>query len=199
MLKVALTGGIATGKSYVLARLKERGIPTIDADDIVHEALGPGTPTTRAIAAQFGSVFLKPNGSIHRTLLAVKVFSDPETRQQIEAIIHPVVYETLRRWFETVDRPMGVASIPLLFETRREKDFDFIVVTVCPPDVQLERLLQRDRMSEEEAHQRIAAQIPAEQKAARGDFVIHTGGTMLTTDRQIGDLVVALDRLTKGS
>ena len=200
MLKVALTGGIATGKSYVLARLKERGIATIDADDIVHEALGPGTPTTRAIAAQFGSMFLKPDGSIDRSLLAVKVFRDLETRQQIEAIIHPVVYETLRRWFETVDLPMAVASIPLLYETQREKDFDFVVVTVCPPDVQLERLLERDRMSEEEAHQRIAAQIPAEEKAARADFVILTGGTMLATDRQVDNLVVALERLiTRGS
>ena len=192
MLKVALTGGIATGKSYVLARLKERGIATIDADDIVHEALGPGTPTTRAIATQFGSVFLKPDGSIHRTLLAVKVFRDPEARRQIEAIVHPIVYETLRKWFETLDRPVGVASIPLLYETRRENDFDFVVVTVCPPEVQLQRLLERDRMSEEEAHQRIAAQMPAEEKAARADFVILTGGTMPATDRQIDDLVVRL-------
>ena len=198
MLKVALTGGIATGKSYVLARLKERGIATIDADEIVHEALGPGTPTTKAIARQFGSVFLKPDGSIHRTLLAVKVFRDPEMRQQIEAIVHPLVYETLRRWFETIDRPIGVASIPLLYETQRETDFDFVVVTVCPPDVQLQRLLERDRMSEEEAHQRVAAQIPAEEKAGRADFVILTGGTILATDRQVDDLVVALDRLTKG-
>jgi dephospho-CoA kinase len=95
---------------------------------------------------------------------------------------------------------MAVASIPLLYETQREKDFDFVVVTVCPPDVQLERLLERDRMSEEEAHQRIAAQIPAEEKAARADFVILTGGTMLATDRQVDNLVVALERLiTRGS
>jgi dephospho-CoA kinase len=195
MLKVALTGGIATGKSYVLARLKERGIATIDADDIVHEALGPGTPTTKAIATEFGSVFLKPDGSIHRTLLAVKVFRDPETRHQIEAIVHPLVYETIRRWFETLDRPMGVASIPLLYETHREKDFDFVVVTVCPPEVQVQRILERDRMTEEEAHQRIAAQIPAEEKAARADFVILTGGTTLATDRQVDELIIALDKL----
>lgn len=199
MLKVALTGGIATGKSYVLARLKERGIATIDADDIVHEALGPGTPATRAIAAQFGSAFVKADGSIHRTLLAAKVFRDPETRHQIEALVHPLVYETLRRWFETIDRPVGVASIPLLYETHREKDFDFVVVTMCPPEVQLQRVLERDRMTEEEAHQRIAAQMPAEEKAARADFVIRTGGTTLGTDRQIDELIIALDGFTKGS
>jgi len=196
MMKVALTGGIATGKSYVLERLRERGIATIDADDIVHEALGPGTSATRAIADQFGSVFLKRDGSIHRTLLAVKVFRDPETRHQIEAIVHPLVYATIRGWFDTLNRPVGVASIPLLYETGREGDFDFVVVTVCPPEVQLQRLRERDRISEEDARQRIAAQLPAEEKAARGDFVILTGGTTAATDKQVDELVA---KLTAGS
>jgi dephospho-CoA kinase len=194
MIKVALTGGIATGKSYVLGLLKERGIATIDADDIVHEALGPGTATTKAVADRFGSVFLKSDGSIHRTLLAVKVFRDPEARRAIEAIVHPIVYATIRTWFEAVDRPMAVASIPLLYETGRENDFDFVVVTVCPPDVQLRRLLERDRMSEDEACQRIAAQMPAAEKAARGDFVILTGGTMAATDQQVDELIQTLRR-----
>ena len=144
MLKVALTGGIATGKSYVLARLKDRGIPTIDADDLVHEAFAPGTPTTRAIATQFGDAFLRPDGSIDRAALAAKVFTDPEARHQLEAIVHPVVYDAIRAWFNTLDRPIGVASIPLLYETGREKDFDFVAVTVCPPEVQLQRLIKRD-------------------------------------------------------
>ena len=161
MLRVALTGGIATGKSFVLGRLKDRGIPVIDADDIVHEALGPGSPTTRTIADRFGSEFLKPDGSIHRTPLGVKIFSDPDARREIEAIVHPVVYQSIRTWFDTLDSAIGVASIPLLYETGRENDFDFVVVTLCPPDVQLQRLLERDRMSENEAHQRIAAQMPA--------------------------------------
>ncbi len=194
MLKVALTGGIATGKSYVLARLKDRGIPTIDADDIVHEALGPGTPTAAAIAAQFGRVVLKPDGSIDRALLAARVFAHPETRRQLEAIVHPVVYETIRAWFDTLDRPMGVASIPLLYETRREGDFDVVVVTVCPPEMQLQRLHKRG-MLEEEARQRIAAQMPAEEKEARGDVVIRTAGTKLETDRQVEELLVSLQKV----
>jgi len=193
MLKVALTGGIATGKSYVLARLKDRGVPTIDADAIVHEALGPGTPTTRAIAAQFGGVLLKPDGSIDRALLATKVFTDPDTRHQIEAIVHPVVWETIRRWYDTLDRPMGVASIPLLYETNRQQEFDFVAVTVCPPEMQLQRIVERDRLPAEEALRRIAAQMPADEKAKRADFVIQTSGTMLETDRQVDELVITLD------
>ena len=193
MLKVALTGGIATGKSYVLARLKDRGIPTVDADDIVHQALGPGTPTSHAIAEQFGRIYLKPDGSVDRTMLAGPVFSDSEIRRQLEAIVHPVVYETIRNWFDTLDRPIGVASIPLLYETHREADFDAIVVTVCRPEIQLQRLLDRG-MSEVEARQRIVAQMPAEDKAARGDMVVRTDGTKAETDRQVEDLLLALRR-----
>jgi dephospho-CoA kinase len=197
MKKVALTGGIATGKSFVLSRLKDRGIAVIDADDIVHEALGPNTSTTNAIADRFGSEYLKPDGSIHRTLLAVKIFRDADARREIEAIVHPVVYESILRWFDTLERPMGVASIPLLYETGREKDFDFVVVTVCPPDIQLQRLLERDRMSEAEARQRIAAQIPAEEKAKRADFVILTGGTTQATDLQVDKLIALFNRITQ--
>lgn len=191
MLKVALTGGIATGKSYVLARLKDRGIPTIDADDIVHGALGQGTATAKTIATQFGSVFVKPDGSIDRSLLAGHVFRDRDARLQLEAIVHPVVYDAIRTWFDTLDGPTAVASIPLLYETCREQDFDVVVVTVCPPEMQLRRLLDRG-MSEDEAHQRIAAQMPAEEKAARGDFVIRTDDTKLATDRQVEELLVTL-------
>jgi dephospho-CoA kinase len=172
----------------VLARLNDRGIPTIDADDIVHEALGPGTPTAHAIAAQFGRIFLKPDGSVDRSMLAGPVFSDPETRRQLEAIVHPVVYERIRAWLDMLDGSIGVASIPLLYETGRERDFDVVVVTVCRRELQVQRL--RDRgMSEEEASQRIGAQMPAEEKAARANFVIRTDGTMAETDRQVDELL----------
>jgi dephospho-CoA kinase len=192
MLKVALTGGIATGKSYVLAKLRDRGVPTIDADAIVHEALGRATPTTKAIATQFGSVFIKPDGSIDRALLGTKVFRDADARLTLEAIIHPVVYEEIQRWFDGLDRPMGVASIPLLFETHREGDFDYIVVTECAPEQQIQRLIERDRLDRQQAEQRLAAQLPTEQKVKHADFVIQTGGTMPATDRQVEQLLIDL-------
>jgi dephospho-CoA kinase len=198
MLKVVLTGGIATGKSYVLAKLRDRGVATIDADDIVHAELGPRTSTTKTIAAQFGSALLKPDGSIDRGLLGARVFSDRATRLAIEAIIHPVVYEEIRRWFATLDRPIGVASIPLLFETGRQGDFDFVVVTACNPEQQLERLVARDHLTEDEARQRIAAQMPTDEKAKRANYVIMTGGSTLATDKQVEELLVELmQRKTK--
>ena len=194
MRKVALTGGIATGKSYVLGRLKERGVPVIDADDIVHEMLGSRTPTTAAIAAKFGAEFLQPDGSVDRAKVAAKVFSEPSARQELEAVIHPSVYERIRNWFDTLETPIGVASIPLLYETNRQNDFDAVVVTICPPEQQLQRLLAREGMTVDEARGRLAAQMQAEEKAARGHFVIQTGGRKVDTDRQVDELLAALRR-----
>ena len=198
MLKVALTGGIATGKSYVLERLKDRGIPVIDADDVVHEAFGPGKPITNAIATRFGDRFLNQDGSVNRSLLGIEVFKDPETRRQVEAIVHPLVYDAIHQWFATLADPFGVASIPLLYETHREEDFDFVAVTVAPSDVQLRRVLDRAAMTAEGARQRIAAQMPAQEKASRGDFVINTSGAKADTDRQVDDLI-ALLKIRTGS
>jgi dephospho-CoA kinase len=194
MKKIALTGGIATGKSYVLARLKERGVPVIDADDVVHEMLGSGTAVAELIEREFGEAFLKEDGSVDRAMIASKVFGDPLARRRLEAIIHPAVYVTIQQWFDRLDGAMGIASIPLLYETGRDKDFEAVVVTVCSSEAQLERLVARPGMTLEEAQQRIAAQIPADEKAARGDFVIQTGGSKAETDRQVDELLAALRR-----
>ena len=193
MKKVALTGGIATGKSYVLAQLRERGIPTIDADDIVHAAFEPGTATTQAIVLEFGHAVLQSDGRVDRAVSRGKVFADADARLRLEAIVHPLVYEEIRKWLDTVDRPTGVASIPLLYETHRESDFDVVVVTACKPDQQLERIMERG-LSEEEARRRMAAQIPTEDKALRADYVIWTSGTTLETDAQVDELLIKLAR-----
>jgi dephospho-CoA kinase len=192
-MRVALTGGIATGKSYVLAQLRERGIPVIDADHIVHEALGPNTPTTEQILREFGAAVLKADGSVDRAKLGEKVFAAAEARLRLEAIVHPFVYETILNWFEAGKAPIGVASIPLLYETHREGDFDAVVVTACKADQQLERMTERG-MSEVEARRRMAAQMPAAEKAARADYVIWTGGTTHETDVQVEELLIKLGR-----
>ena len=194
MTKVALTGGIATGKTYVLTRLRQGGIPTIDADEIVHEALARGTITTKAIALQFGSGALGPDGSVDRQVLAARVFADADARLRLEAIVHPVVYERILEWFATLDRPLGVASIPLLYETHRESDFDAVIVTACEPEQQLRRIVERG-LSEEDAKKRMAAQISTEKKALRANFVIWTNGPVGETDAQVEELLVKLGKL----
>src|SRR5437588_5010432 len=135
---------------------------------------------------------LTAEGGVDRRALAGKVFADAGARLRLEAIVHPVVYETIRIWFAAGDRPFGVASIPLLYETHHEADFDAVVVTACTPEQQLQRLVQRDGLSEEEGRRRMAAQIPTEDKARRADYVISTSGTERETDAQVEDLLVKL-------
>jgi dephospho-CoA kinase len=188
MLKVALTGGIATGKSYVLDGFRRRGVPCLDADILAHGVTAAGTEATAAIAARFGDEILAPDGSVDRAKLGPIVFADPSARRELEAVVHPAVYRAVAagvRAFELIGTdPFVVVDIPLLYETGAEKDFDRVVVTTCAPETQLARLRERG-MSEEAARQRVAAQWPTEQKASRADFVVNTDGTFEETNAQV--------------
>jgi dephospho-CoA kinase len=188
MLKVALTGGIATGKSHVLERFRHLGVPCLDADALAHGVMAPGTEATRAIAARFGAEILAADGSVNRKKLAVIVFADTSARRDLEAIVHPAVYRAIAaglRAFELIgDSPAAVVDVPLLYETGHAGDFDRVVATVCSPATQLARLGDRG-LSHADALQRLAAQMPAEEKAARADFLISTDGTPAETDAQV--------------
>jgi len=188
MLKVALTGGIATGKSYVLDGFRRRGVPCLDADILAHGVTAAGTEATAAIAARFGDEILAPDGSVDRAKLGPIVFADPSARRELEAVVHPAVYRAVAagvRAFELIGTdPFVVVDIPLLYETGAEKDFDRVVVTTCAPETQLARLRERG-MSEDSARQRVAAQWPTEQKASRADFVVNTDGTFEETNAQV--------------
>jgi dephospho-CoA kinase len=188
MLKVALTGGIATGKSYVLDRFRHLGVPCLDADALAHGVMSQGTEATQAIATRFGADILDVNGAVNRKKLAAIVFADASTRRDLEAIVHPAVYRAIAaglRAFEIIgDSPLAVVDVPLLHETGHADAFDRVVATVCPPATQLARLVARG-LSEPEGLQRLAAQMPAEEKAARADFVIRTDGTREETDAQV--------------
>ena len=188
MLKVALTGGIATGKSYVLDGFRRRGVPCLDADILAHGVTAAGTEATAAIAARFGDEILAPDGSVDRAKLGPIVFADPSARRELEAVVHPAVYRAVAagvRAFELIGTdPFVVVDIPLLYETGAEKDFNRVVVTTCAPETQLARLRERG-MSEEAARQRVAAQWPTEQKASRADFVVNTDGTFEETNAQV--------------
>jgi dephospho-CoA kinase len=190
MLRVALTGGIATGKSHVLEQFRRRGVPCLDADALAHGVTAAGTEATAAIAARFGADMLAPDGAVDRAKLGPIVFADAAARRDLEAIVHPAVYRALAaglRAFELIgDDSFAVVDVPLLYETGGDKDFDCVIVTVCPPAMQIARLLERG-MSDAEARQRLAAQWPAEQKASRANIVIKTDGTFEDTDRQVGE------------
>lgn len=192
MLKVALTGGIATGKSYVLEQFRKRGVPCLDADLLARGATAAGTEASAAIGARFGAGVLAPDGSVDRKALGQIVFADPAARRDLEAIVHPAVYRAIAaglRAFELLGSyPIAVVDVPLLYETGHAGDFDRVVVATCPPALQLARLVERG-MSEPDARQRIAAQWPTDEKTLRADFVINTDGTFEETDRQIEDML----------
>jgi dephospho-CoA kinase len=194
VLRVALTGGIATGKSYCLARFAAHGVPTIDADILAREAAAPGTPGLAAIAARFGPGVLTPDGSLDRPGLGRLVFGDSKARAALEAIIHPEVYRRIREWFANL--PAGtrvaVADIPLVFETGHNHDFDEVIVAACDPEEQVRRVMARDRLSDAEARARLAAQWPIEEKVRRASRVIWTDGGFAETDRQVAEAYDAL-------
>ena len=193
MLRVALTGGIASGKSHCLARFRELGAPAIDADVVAREVVVPGTPGLAAIVARFGGTILRQDGSLDRPALAGIVFGDPDARRDLEAIVHPAVYGAIRAWFTGLESgpavpPAAIADIPLLYETGHEADFDRVVVAACRPDEQLDRLVRGRGLTQEEAAMRIAAQMPIAEKARRADFVVDTSGSFAETDRQVDEV-----------
>lgn len=191
MLKVALTGGIATGKSYVLARFAALGIPTVDADRLARQLVEPGSPAWGAIRARFGPGVFDADGQLNRRALAAIVFADPAARRDLEAILHPLVYQAIETWFAARAQEghrLAIADIPLLYETGRAAAFDAVIVVACPPEEQLARLMARDGLSEAEARQRLAAQWPIGEKVERADFVIRTDGSFEETDRQVREV-----------
>jgi dephospho-CoA kinase len=193
---VALTGGIATGKSHVLAGMQARGVPCLDADELAHGVMAAGTEATSAIADRFGDI-LTPSGEVDRRRLGAIVFADPSARRDLEAIVHPAVYRAieagLRAFAQVGDAPFAIVDIPLLYETGRARDFAKVVATVCSPAHQLVRLRERG-LSAEAAVQRLDAQLPAEEKARRADYVIRTDGAFSETDRQIDEVLAALSQ-----
>jgi dephospho-CoA kinase len=195
-LRVALTGGIATGKSHCLRSFAELGAPTIDADTLAKLAVEPGTAGFRAVVERFGTGVVAADGTLNRAALGDVVFGDDAARRDLEAIIHPKVRESIDRWFESLgQRPdvrAGIADIPLLFETGRDQDFDVVVVAACAPATQRARLISRDGFTEDQADQRIRAQMPIEEKARRARYVISTEGTIAETDRQVAEVWAAV-------
>jgi dephospho-CoA kinase len=194
MVRIGLTGGIATGKSYVVRRLRDAGVPVVDADVLAREAVARGTPGLDAVVARFGDDVVTPDGDLDRARLGDRVFRDEIARRDLEHIIHPVVRRGIAEFFERLpaDTPFAVADIPLLYETHRERQFDKIVVVACAPDTQLQRVMARDRLSRDDAQRRVAAQLPIEEKIRRADFVIHTDGTHAETDAQVARVLEAL-------
>jgi dephospho-CoA kinase len=188
MLIVALTGGIATGKSVVAAVLKERGCFIHPADRVAHSLIRPGRPSWRAVVARFGRTVLNPDQSINRTKLGRVVFSNPEAREFLNRLIHPLVLrkkkETIRRLEREGRYKIFVSEAALTIESGFAPFFDRIIVVTCPKRLQVQRLMERDGIPRREALKKITSQMPAAQKTKYADYVIDTSGTLAETASQ---------------
>ncbi len=200
-LRVALTGGIATGKSYVRARFEELGVPTSDADVIARAVVAPGTPGFEEVVRTFGREILDPSGAIDRKRLGGIVFADPAKRKALEAIVHPAVRRATDEWFAGLPAgtPFAISDIPLLYETGRDRDFDRVIVVAAPPETQVRRVMERDHLAEAASRQRLAAQLPIDEKVRRADYVIRTEGSFDETDRQVRHVFDVLTRQARAA
>ncbi len=189
MLKIALTGGIATGKSHVLDLFRRRSVPTIQADQVSRKVVEPGQPANQQILDRFGKTVLNQDRTVNRPALAQIIFADQRARLDLEAIVHPPVRQAIDLWFEECARTdttlFALAEIPLLFEAGRSHLFDKILVVSCQPETQLARVMQRDRLTQRDAQQRIDAQLPLDDKMARSDWIIYTDGSHQNTSVQV--------------
>jgi len=189
-----LTGGVGMGKSTTARFLSSRGVPVVDTDEIAHALVEPGQPALAEIEKQFGKKVIGPDGRLRRAELARIVFADAAARQSLEAILHPRIRE---RWLARVDawrkenHSLAVVVIPLLFETGAQTHFAKVLCTACSPAAQSDRLRTRG-WSPEQTRQRIAAQLPADQKVARADFVIWTDGDLGIHERQVHEVLQSL-------
>lgn len=195
MIKLGLTGGVATGKSAVAAMLAARKIPVLDTDDLARRFTQPGQPALQQIIARFGSGMLDEAGALRRGELAARVFANADERRQLEEILHPLIRSAWLRqvvdWREAGEI-IGCVVIPLLYETRCEAEFDAVICTGCSAGTQQERLRQRGWSTRQIAG-RLAAQLPLRNKLERADFVIWTEGSLATTEAQLEEVLCKLD------
>src|SRR6185437_11625157 len=190
MLYVGLTGNIASGKSEVASRFALHGAAIVDADVLAREAVAIGSPAFERVVARWGTRILAPDGSLDREALRHTVFADPAQLEELNAIVHPGVNK-LRRKMVAEARKRGDAVliyvVPLLFERRLAGEFDQIILVDAPKELRLERLVKLRGISAEDAANMIQAQMPAELKRARANFVIENDGTLERLDEQVDD------------
>jgi len=195
MLKMGLTGGIASGKTAIAVMLREMGFPVMEADVVAHKLIEPGQPAHDEVVREFGAEIADATGRIDRAKLGAIVFADAAKLAKLNGIIHPLVEEIVFRQFEEWKRSgvrdAGFVEAALLVEAGIAEKLDGLVVAFCSPELQLERL--RDRgMSEVEAKRRLAAQLPVEEKLRHATETIDCSGTLQETRAQVRALSAKL-------
>ncbi|BDI22742.1 dephospho-CoA kinase [Herbiconiux sp. L3-i23] len=189
---IALTGGIAAGKSTVAARLEALGAVIVDADVLSRVAVEPGSPGLEAIEREFGSAVIGPDGALDRPALGAIVFGDAAARERLNAIVHPEVGRLSQRAFADAfalnPAAVVVYDVPLLAEARGRREFDAVVVVHAPADVRIQRLVEKRGMTRDEAERRIGAQAGDDERLALADHVIDSSRTLAETIAEVDAL-----------
>ena len=192
MLRVGLTGGLATGKTHVARVLAQLGCRVLSADELGHQVLLPGGDAYNDVVREFGPQILGPDGSIDRKVLATEVFDRPERLEKLNSLVHPHVIHREERWMTEIaaaePKAVAVVEAAILIETGSYKRFDRLILTVCPPDVQVKRHMERSGESEAQARARLARQMPLEAKRTYSHYIIDTSGSRQETDRQVREV-----------
>ncbi|MDX1568095.1 MAG: dephospho-CoA kinase [Longimicrobiales bacterium] len=195
MLHVGLTGSVASGKSTVAGMWREAGVPVVSADDLARRVVEPGTVGLRRVVEEFGEEVLEEDGSLDRAALRNRIFRNEEDRRRLEEILHPLIAEHRSRWMEEVEgkgASLAVAEIPLLFEAGLEEDFDVVVVVDAPREERLRRLVEDRGLAEDEALRMMDAQMDADEKRSRADFVLDNGAGIPELRTAAGALLAQL-------
>lgn len=189
MLRVGLTGGLATGKSFVGRILESLGCHLMQADEAGHEVLLPGGEAFAAVVAEFGPRILAPDGSIDRRQLGGEVFGKPERLAVLNALVHPHVVRREEEWLKVVGAsdPDGIAVVEaaILVETGSYRRFEKLILTVCTEEQQLRRAMDRDGLTEDEVRERLKRQMPLDEKRKYADYVVDTSGAKENTVEQV--------------
>lgn len=192
-MRVALTGGIASGKSTVARMLRGLGAVVIDSDQLARDVVAPGTPGLAQVVERFGDEILTEEGELDRAAMAAIVFDDEDARRDLEGIIHPLVYvESERLAAELPGDALVVHDIPLLAEAGRAEDFEVVVVVDAPAEVQVARMVEDRGWTREEAEARIAAQATRHQRVALATHVIDNVGTIEELEDRVREVYAAL-------
>jgi dephospho-CoA kinase len=189
---IGLTGSIASGKSTVSKMLKEKGFPIVDADEIARLVVEPGSPVLVEISRIFGQEIVHNDGSLNREKLGARIFGNAEERQKLNSIIHPAIRKEMLRQKEqwiSMGSNTVILDIPLLFESKLQSYVDKIIVVSVTPEIQKERLIARNVLSEEEADARIRSQLPIKEKELSADAVLRNNGTVEETEIQLTEVL----------
>jgi dephospho-CoA kinase len=200
MLRVGLTGGLATGKSFVGHALAELGCYLIEADKLGHEVMLPGAEAYEAIVREFGDPILDPGGQIDRRKLSALVWDHPERLEKLNAIVHPAVRDReehrIAEIAQSEPRAIAVVAAAILVETGSYRNFDKLIVVSCTAEQQMERALKRGSYSREEILARLSRQLPLEEKLRVADYVIDTSGSKESTLAQVRTVYESLRSLS---